>query len=297
MLAVRYVVMTRQDSQISKGAASQAGTLYVVATPIGNLGDLGTRAKDIFTSADLVLAEDTRHSKKLLLHYGINRSMQPLHEHNERSKVESIVRQLQQGKSVALLSDAGTPLLNDPGFMLVVAAHDAAVPVRSVPGPSAVTAALSIAGMPTNKFCFEGFLPPRSGARRRALEALGAEARTMVFFEVPHRLRDFAIDAAQIFDTERKVAVVKEISKIHETVWRGSLGELQQWLNNGQPINGEFVVLLAGAQLTRSDANEAQRVMRIIAEKLQPREAAVMAAKITGWNSKDLYNMMKPPKA
>ncbi|MGV0005322.1 MAG: 16S rRNA (cytidine(1402)-2'-O)-methyltransferase [Candidatus Porifericomitaceae bacterium WSBS_2022_MAG_OTU9] len=288
--------MTKQDSQISKHAVPQSGTLYIVATPIGNLDDLGTRAKDVLTSVDLVLAEDTRHSKKLLLHYGINRAMQPLHEHNERTRVESIVRQLLQGRSVALLSDAGTPLLNDPGFILVAAAHDAAIPVRSVPGPSALTAALSIAAMPTNKFCFEGFLPPRSGARRRALAALVAETRTMVFFEAPHRLRHFAVDAAQAFGAERKVAVVKEISKLHESVWRGSLGELQKWLGTGQPINGEFVVLLAGAQLATSDASEAQRVVRIIAGKLPPREAAVLAAKITGWSSKDLYDMVKATK-
>lgn len=263
--------------------------MYVVATPIGNLEDLGFRARAVLSSVDLILAEDTRHSKKLLAHYDINNAVQALHAHNEHAMLDRLLRQLGSGKSVAMISDAGTPLISDPGLVLVKGAHDAGMPVRAVPGPSALTAALSTAAMPVGSFCFEGFLPSRQAARRKAMEALATERRTMVFFEAPHRMLAFAADAADIFGAGREVAVVKETSKINETIWRGKLGDLRQWLGKDDMARGEFVALLAGAPEASRDIGDALRVMRIISGKLPPREAAALAARITGCSSRELY--------
>ena len=283
-------------SENNPDTSAKAGTLYVVATPIGNLDDLGTRARAILAGVELVLAEDTRHSKKLLAHYGINTSMQALHEHNERAMLKRVLQKLRHGKSVAMISDAGTPLINDPGYILVRGAHDAGIAVRAVPGPSALTAALSIAAMPVDRFSFEGFLPPRQASRQHTMEELSTETRTMVFFEVPHRMRQFATDAEKVFGSDRETAVVKEISKIHETVWRGRLGDLEEWLSSNEPVRGEFVVILAGAAPGAGNMAEALRIMRIVSAKLPPREAAAVAAKITGHSSSKLYDLAKNNK-
>ncbi|MCP4044597.1 MAG: 16S rRNA (cytidine(1402)-2'-O)-methyltransferase, partial [Gammaproteobacteria bacterium] len=198
---------------------SQSG-LYVVATPIGNLEDISYRAVRILSEADLVAAEDTRHSRVLLSHYNITTPMQALHEHNETQVTGQILERITNGEAVALISDAGTPLISDPGYRLVQAAREANLPVHVVPGASAVTAALSVAGLPPDRFAFEGFLPARTSARRKKLESLGRETRTLVFFESSHRIESSIDDMSKAFGRHRLVAVCRELTKKFETVLR-----------------------------------------------------------------------------
>ena len=203
-----------------------AGRLYVVATPIGNLGDLSVRAREILQTVSLIAAEDTRHTGVLLKHFGIRTPQVSLHDHNERHRSGGIIERLRQGDSVALVSDAGTPAINDPGFDLVRTAAAAGCEIVAVPGPCAAIAALSIGGLPTDRFCFEGFLPARGAARRKRLQSLAAEARTLVLYEAPHRVRETLEDCAAVFGGERSATVAREITKMHETTYRGPLREL-----------------------------------------------------------------------
>jgi len=202
------------------------GRLQVVATPIGNLADLSERAREALAGADVIAAEDTRHTAALLKASGIARPMISLHEHNEAHRVPALLARLAAGERVALVSDAGTPLLSDPGFELVRRAAAAGFEVSTVPGPSAITAALAVAGLPTDRFCFEGFLPARERERRGALGALAQEPRTLVFFEAPHRIAATLADMAAVLGPERAAVVARELTKAHETVYRGSLREL-----------------------------------------------------------------------
>jgi 16S rRNA (cytidine1402-2'-O)-methyltransferase len=270
-----------------------SGTLYIVATPIGNLEDVTARAVRVLSSVDLIAAEDTRHSAKLLRHLGIRAETLALHEHNEREQAPKLLDWLRRGKSIALISDAGTPLISDPGYALVRAAHAAGVPVVPIPGASAVIAALSVAGLPSDRFVFEGFLPPRDAARRAALERLRAEARTLIFYEAPHRIRECLRDMADIFGAEREATVARELTKQFETVRAGTLGELSAWVaRHDEQQLGEFVLLLHGAARTEeADAGsvEAERVLRILLEQLPVSQAAELAARISGVARNALY--------
>jgi len=277
--------------------AVHPGTLYVVATPIGNLDDLGARAQQVLAGVDFILAEDTRHSLRLLNRYGIRRPLRALHEHNERRAAGGVVRRLQGGDSAALVADAGTPLISDPGDILVRAAQEAGVPVAAVPGPCAVSAALSVAGLAAHRFCFEGFLPPRRAARLARMQALRREPRTMVLFEAPQRLRGFLQDAASCFGEQRPAAAVKEISKLHERARLAPLGKLRDETQaaeetQGRRVKGEFVVVVAGETAPSPPGrDEAERVLRLLLERLPRREAVSLAAALTGWGRNPLYRL------
>ena len=222
-----------------------SGSLYIVPTPIGNLEDITFRAVRVLKEVDLIAAEDTRHTQVLLNHYDIRTSVTSYHEHNERGKARELVEQLRQGRSIALLSDAGTPMISDPGYRLVVEAIRAGVQVIPLPGPSAVTAALSAAGLPTDRFGFEGFLPAKKSERRSALEALKKDTKTLVFYEAPHRLKETLADMAEIFG-DREVSIGREISKVHEEFLRGALREILATVEQ-QTVRGEITLVVQGA--------------------------------------------------
>lgn len=272
------------------------GTLFVVATPIGNLGDLSPRATGCLRDADLLLAEDTRHTRKLLDAAGITRAagaMESLHEHNERERIPAVIERLQQGANVALVTDAGTPLLSDPGALLVAAAARAGIEVVTVPGPCAAIAALSISGLPTDRFAFEGFLPAKTSARKTALGALAHEPRTLVFYEAPHRLAECLADLAECLGAARPASVGRELTKRFERVYRGTLGELaEQSLSDTDMTRGECVVVVAGVPASRDDdaaARDALRVLEILLAELPLSQAARLAAQVTGRSRKELY--------
>jgi len=222
-----------------------SGSLYIVPTPIGNLEDITFRAVRVLKEVDLIAAEDTRHTQVLLNHYDIRTSVTSYHEHNERGKARELVEQLRQGRSIALLSDAGTPMISDPGYRLVVEAIRAGVQVIPLPGPSAVTAALSAAGLPTDRFGFEGFLPAKKSERRSALEALKKDTKTLIFYEAPHRLKETLADVAEIFG-DREVAIGREISKVHEEFLRGALRGILATVEQ-QTVRGEITLVVQGA--------------------------------------------------
>ena len=270
----------------------QAGRLWVVATPIGNLDDLSSRAADVLRGAALIAAEDTRHSGPLLARVGSRAQAVALHEHNEREQVAKLVEGLRRGGDVALISDAGTPLISDPGFRLVRAAREAGIEVSPVPGPCAAIAALSVAGLPSDRFVFEGFLAAKAAARRERLGELVADARTLIFYESSHRIVAMLEDLASVFGEQRQIVVARELTKVFETVLSGNpveiLGRMRVDANQQR---GEFVVLVAGASGEEADATlaEGRRVFALLCEELPPARAARMAAAITGAPRKQLY--------
>ena len=274
-----------------------AGRLYVVATPIGNLGDLSARARDTLQSCGLIAAEDTRHTGVLLKAFGITTPQLSLHEHNEAARAQDIVARLRAGVSVALVSDAGTPAISDPGFDVVRAAADAGIEVVTIPGPCAAIAALSIGALPTNRFCFEGFLPARGGARRRRLEELLLEPRTLVFYESPHRIEDTLEDCVGAFGADRAAAVVREATKLHETVYRGTLGELRERAAaQGDFRRGEIVLLVGGASAAPGAEMEGDghggrldAVLKALLAELPLKQAARLAARITAARDNEAY--------
>lgn len=264
-----------------------------MATPIGNLGDLTSRAREALASADVVAAEDTRHTAQLLRHLGLERPLVSLHEHNEASRVPALIARLQAGDNIALVSDAGTPLLSDPGAGLVGAAVAAGVRVTPLPGASALLAALCVAGLPAERFTFEGFLPAKPLARRQALEALAGETRTLVFYEAPHRIVDTLAAAAAALGAERQAAVARELTKLHETVYRGSLGELAA-MSPQEPnlARGEIVLLVAGHRpVDGADAlpAEALRWLRLLLPHVAPSRAAAVVAEGLGLRRQAVY--------
>ncbi|RRQ22651.1 16S rRNA (cytidine(1402)-2'-O)-methyltransferase [Thiohalobacter thiocyanaticus] len=269
------------------------GVLYVVATPIGNLADMSRRAVEILQSVDLVAAEDTRHSLPLLQHYGIRTPLQSCHEHNEAQVSPRLVEQLRAGRRIALISDAGTPLVSDPGFALVRAAIAADIPVVPVPGPSALVAALSVAGLPTDRFRFEGFLPAKAGARAARLTALAGETATLVFYESSHRIQASLTDMAAAFGGERPAVVARELTKRFEQIERGSLGHLAQWIDaDDNRRKGEFVVMVQGAEAAAGrDEAEIRRILGILLKHLPVKTAAAAAAEITGERRNALYQL------
>lgn len=271
---------------------SNAGTLYVVATPIGNLEDMTPRAIRILSEVDLIAAEDTRHSGKLLKHFGIEAKTEALHEHNERSQVPRLIDTLQAGKSIAFITDAGTPLVSDPGFHLVRSARQAGLTVIPVPGACAAIAALSAAGLPSDRFVFEGFPPAKSAARRAVFEKLREESRTLIFYESPHRILESLKEMTEIFGPGREAVLARELTKQFETVRSGTLTELSEWVNRDPHQQlGEFVILIHGVPRAEREAvdEEAERVLRILLEELPVSQAAALAAKITGLKKNKLY--------
>jgi len=268
-----------------------AATLHVVATPIGNLGDLSPRAQQVLREVAAICAEDTRRSGQLLAHFGISTPLVALHEHNEPQMAERLVARLLAGESLALVSDAGTPLVSDPGFRLVRAARAAGVRVSPVPGPSALIAALSVAGLPSDRFAFEGFLPAKASARRERLAALAGEPRTLVFYESSHRIEESLADLRQAFGEERPAVLARELTKLFETVLDGTLAELHRRVQDDpDQRKGEFVLVVQGVG-EDADARlaEGRRVHAILARQLPPSTAAKLAAEITGAPRKALY--------
>lgn len=269
--------------------------LYIVATPIGNLGDLSPRAQEVLAGADLIAAEDTRHTGRLLAHFNIKAAMISVHDHNERQRADLVIRHLQEGDQVVLVSDAGTPLISDPGFFLVRAVREAGFKVSPVPGCCAFIAALSVSGLPSDRFLFEGFLPSKSGARRQRLEALRNETPTLVFYESTHRIASSLDDMSSVFGAERYAVVARELTKTFETVRGGALAELIDWMGaDANQQKGEFVVLVHGAQSQGPvDLDpEALRIVRLLNEELPPKKAAAVAEKITGVKKSKLYQVL-----
>ena len=271
--------------------APAAGTLHVVATPIGNLGDLSPRAQQVLRTVDAICAEDTRHTRQLLAQFGIERPLLALHEHNEGELAARLVARMQAGQSLALVSDAGTPLVSDPGYRLVRAARAAGLRVSPVPGPSALVAALSVAGLPSDRFAFEGFLPAKAPARRERLRALAGEPRTLIFYESSHRIADMLADAADAFGGERHAVLARELTKLFETVLDGPLAQLQARVQaDADQRRGEFVVMVEGAgDDGAARLAQGRRVHALLKPHLPPSTAAKLAAEITGAPRKSLY--------
>jgi 16S rRNA (cytidine1402-2'-O)-methyltransferase len=268
------------------------GRLAVISTPIGNLGDLSPRARDELAAAELVAAEDTRRTGQLLTTLGLSRPLVSLHEHNERERIDELLEKLRAGARIALVSDAGTPLLSDPGFELVRRVAQEGMSVVAVPGPSAITAALSIAGLPTERFSFEGFLPARLGERRTRVAELAAETRTLVFFEAPHRIAESLEDMAAGFGAARRAAVARELTKVFETVYRGTLAELSaQARSDSNFTRGEITVVVEGAPRTADAAPGAalDATLTVLLSELAPSKAAALAARLTGAKRNDAY--------
>lgn len=271
---------------------SHSGTLYVVATPIGNLQDITLRALEVLKAVDVVAAEDTRHSAHLLTHFGIKVKLVALHEHNERRAGEGLLALLQQGKSVALVSDAGTPGISDPGVVLVDMARQAGLRVVPLPGACAAAAALSAAGLDAPHFLFYGFLPASGAQRRRELESLREQAATLVFYEAPHRVLDSVADMAATFGGERMLVIARELTKTFETFHRCALHEAQAWLEaDANRQRGEFVLLVQGApEAPQQEVSvEDARVLRLLLHELPLKQAVALCASITGAKKNALY--------
>ncbi len=271
------------------------GTLYVVATPIGNLADMTPRAVEVLKLAGRIAAEDTRHSAGLLRHFAISTPLFALHEHNERTVSAEVIRRLRQGEDIALISDAGTPLVSDPGFPLVRLAHEAGLRVVPVPGASALIAALSAAGLPTDRFVFEGFLPPKAGARRNLLAALRDERRTLIFYEAPHRVLECLEDLTTVFGPERLAVLARELTKTFETIRRAPLGALLEFVRaDSDQQRGEVVLLVEGAPAPAADGldDEARRIAGILAAELPVKQAAALAAQISGAKKNQIYEYL-----
>jgi 16S rRNA (cytidine1402-2'-O)-methyltransferase len=264
--------------------------LYVVATPIGNLADCSPRAVDILRNVDLIAAEDTRHTGGLLAHLGVKKRLISLHSHNEATHTLRLMTELEKGCSIALVSDAGTPLLSDPGFPLVVAAGKAAIRVVPIPGPSAVITALSAAGLPCDRFVFEGFLPARSGPRQKYLKTLVHESRTLVFYESPHRIEASVEDIGRVFGSDRRAVIARELTKTFEQFYRGSVAELQAWLEaDSNHRKGEFVLVVAGSEASTNEEYSEGPLLEVLLDYMSVKQASQAAARITGKPKKELY--------
>ena len=270
-----------------------AGHLYIVATPIGNLGDITKRAIEILQQVDLIAAEDTRRSKILLEHFAISSEIIAYHEHNENKLTPKLIKYLDSGKSIALISDAGTPLINDPGYKLVISAHDKDIKVIPIPGVSAVITGLSVSGIPCNKFIFEGYLPSKTISRKKYLKTLITESRTLVFYEAPHRISGLIDDMCIIFGSSRRIAIARELTKKHEQILQGTLSSIKLKIEIGEIKNkGEFVVLVEGKQENLICNSEILRINHILLEKLPPKDAIKLTAQITKKKKNDIYKLV-----
>ena len=273
--------------------SNQSGTLYVVATPIGNLGDMVPRAVEILQSVKAIACEDTRHSKKLLDHFRIDTPLMAYHDHSDKKSSHKILVQLAGGNDIALISDAGTPLISDPGYRLVLAARQQGISVIPVPGACAAIAALSVAGLPTDRFRFIGFLPAKSTQRKKVLEELSAVPETMVFYEAPHRILETLRDSVSVFGAEHSGFIARELSKNFETYLHGTLAELVEIVEaDSNQQRGEIVLVLAGREETESAVTvDGEGVLRLLLAELPTAKAAALTAKITGGDKKQFYQM------
>jgi 16S rRNA (cytidine1402-2'-O)-methyltransferase len=270
------------------------GVLYVVATPIGNLGDISQRALDVLERVDTIAAEDTRHSAKLLQHFGVSTPLIAYHEYSNEQRLQKIVTLLLSGQSVALISDAGTPLISDPGYELVNVARDNGIAVQTVPGSCALIAALSISGLPCHQFVFEGFLPAKSSSRCQAFAPLLDESRTVVFYESPHRIVNSLKDLSAVLGRQREVVLARELTKTYETVLSGTVESLLETIQEDtNQQRGEFVVLVKGIDKVEIEkgvvSSEAKALMTILLEHTPVKTASAIAAKVTGIKKRDLY--------
>jgi len=273
--------------------SSLPSALYVVATPIGHLDDITRRAAQILSEVEVCCCEDTRHSRRLLDHLGVRPKLVSVHEHNERERIDFILSLLEQGQRVALISDAGTPLISDPGFPLVRAVASAGFDVRPVPGVSAVTAALSVAGLPTDRWVFEGFLPAKSGQRQQRLQQLASESRTLVIYESSHRIERCLDDIVEVMGAERPLSLARELTKQFETVLRGSAAEIrEQVANDADQRKGEFVLMIGGVIETTAATQsqlDGEQLMAVLAPLMPPKAAAATLVDLIGGRKKDWY--------
>ncbi len=274
------------------------GILYIVATPIGHLGDLSPRAVEVLSEVEVIAAEDTRVTRKLLQHMGATTSMLSLHEHNEQQRIDTLLSRLQAGESVALVSDAGTPLISDPGYPLVKAVREAAIKLVPIPGPCALISALSVSGLPTDKFIFEGFLPGKASGRRARFEELKHEHRTLIFYESPHRILACLEDLETVMGAEREVVVARELTKTFETIHSGSVVETKNWVEQDQnQQRGEIVLLIAGASVEKEEDPDQERILSLLMEELPLKQAAGLTAQICGAKRNELYQKALEIKA
>ena len=270
------------------------GTLYVVATPIGNLEDISARATKILNAVDLIAAEDTRRTQGLLSTFNIKSKMIAYHDHNEIEQTPVLIDKLIRGSSIALVSDSGSPLLSDPGIVLVRAARASGISVVSVPGPSAVISALSIAGLPTERFIFEGFLPRASGPKSDRLSRIANESRTIVLYESVHRLINTLEALKAHFEADRVVCICRELTKIHESVYEGTLGDLCERVGTEIPLKGEFVLLISGKEgVISAEDNELIRIFTLLVKEMAPKTAVSLTAKITGTSRNRVYSVTR----
>jgi len=275
------------------------GTLYVVATPIGNLDDISARARDVLRKAVVVAAEDTRRAGQLLTHLGLKNRLLSLHEHNEKARVDEVLATLTSGGDVALISDAGTPLISDPGYRIVARVRADALPVSPIPGCCAAIAALSVSGLPTDRFRFEGFLPARPVARRNRLKVLANVPETLILYESVHRIADVLADIETIVGTERPVTLARELTKRYETIYRGTVAEVRaQLAADPGGGKGEFTLIIAGAPEQQATApHELERVITILLQSVSASQAAGLAAEITGVKKREAYQLATRLKA
>ncbi len=279
----------------TKNTDSRGGILYIVATPIGNLGDITQRALETLKKVDRICAEDTRNTRKLLTHFGIQGDLQSLHDHNEQHKIQQIKNWLDVGENIALVSDAGTPLISDPGYHLVSQLGGEGYKIEPIPGVSAIIAALSVAGLPTDRFTFEGFLPAKSVGRNKALKANNKEQRTQIYYESSHRVVATIEAMLLVFGEQRKVVLARELTKMYEQIFRGNLAGLQEWINvDPMHQKGEFVLMVNGhEEKSESDAinSSSEELLEILLQELPVKQAASLAAKITGRKKNELYRL------
>lgn len=270
------------------------GTLFVVGTPIGNLDDLSSRARRVLGAADLIACEDTRRTGRLLSSIGVDRPLMPYHDHNENEQTEVLLGRLKGGESVALVSDAGIPTISDPGLTLVRAASAQGVPVTTVPGPSAAMSALSISGLATDRFVFEGFLPRRAGQRDARLESLAAETRTLIFYEAVHRVAATLAALEERFGGDRSAVIARELTKLHEQIATGTLAALNSRLGSEIPLKGEFVLLVAGRETEDAAGDaEVERIFALLARELPAKAAVAATAEITGRSRNAVYRLTR----
>lgn len=270
--------------------SNKPGVLYIVATPIGNLGDLSRRAGEILAAADLILAEDTRHSRKLLKGMDIKTPVRAFHKDNETKATAQAIARLAAGAEVALVADAGTPLISDPGFKLVRQAHEKGVRVSPIPGPAALIAALSASGIAPDRFLFEGFAPEKPVARRKRLQALAGESRTLIFYEAPHRITAFLDDAIAVFSGDREATIARELTKKFETIRRGELADLKAWIEQEpDQRRGEFVVVIAGNK--KKSASNLEAMLTVLLKSLPLKQSAQIAAELSGGNKNEIYKL------
>lgn len=267
------------------------GVLYIVATPIGNLSDLSERARQVLAEVDMIACEDTRHTSKLLQHLGLKNRLVAVHDHNERDKIDWIAECLNKGQSIALVSDAGTPLISDPGYPLVSGLRARGHAIQPIPGVSAVITALSAAGLPTDRFTFEGFLAHKAGPKKDRLESLEQETRTMVFYESKHRILDTLQLMAEVFGADRQACVARELTKTFESFYPGNLAEIIEAISaDADQQKGEFVVMITGnPDPAPASEVDTDKLFRLLLKELPPKKAAAVLADLTGENKKALY--------